>query len=567
MSTASVDSPGPPRLIEPMRNRPLLLAACTFAVLTVALLARVVDFDLWWHLVVGRETVRLGRVPETDFYVYPALGTASGFHEWGFGVLAYAVQRWAGWWGLSVVNAAVSAAALVLAAAAAVRRGASWAAAAGAVGLLAVVASYRFCYRPEAALYLALGATLWALERRTLLALPVIAFALTPFHPSGVILLLAIGCHLVDALLRDRREALRFVAALAASTAAIAVAPGGWHSLVLAATAPANEMNAIIGEYVPVLLSEYRWHFVAVAAVAIASLVATRRRASDVLLVAGFGLLAVLYLRNLTLFVFATIGPACLAADAAIRRLPRLRLAGPALLVASAAVLVVSPTWGAAELPGRFPRETADFILRHRPPGRLLNQLHTGGYLAWRLLPHYQVALDGRNYYGVNAALRYVDSVLEIQDGWREQLDRFGVTLIATPGVRLASGRLVPLAAELERDPGWVLAVVEPAGMLFVRRDAFPAGASPLPKESIWRHVLADTEGLEDRPRARFSRGVAFFKLHEFPRAAAEFAAYRAAFPEDREAAQLADLLQASVRGERGATAALEDLYRRGRGE
>jgi hypothetical protein len=48
----------------------------------------VVDFDLWWHLVVGRETVRAGRVPELDFYVYPALGTASGFHEWG-SVLVY----------------------------------------------------------------------------------------------------------------------------------------------------------------------------------------------------------------------------------------------------------------------------------------------------------------------------------------------------------------------------------------------------------------------------------------------------------------------------------------------
>lgn len=559
-----MDAPG---LIVPMRRGPVLLASGAFAVLTVALLARIVDFDVWWHLVVGRETVRIGRVPEVDFYVYPALGTASGFHEWGFGVLAYAVQRWAGWWGLSITNALVSAAALVLTAAAAVRRGASWAAAAAVLGPLAIAGAYRFCYRPEMMMYLAVGATLWSLERRTLLALPAIAFGLTLFHPSGVILLLVIGCHVVDALLRDRREALKLLAALAASTVAIAIAPGGWHSLVLAATASGNEMNALIGEYVPVLSSEYRWHFVAVAALAIVSLVAIRRRVSDVLLVAGFGLLAVLYVRNLTLFVVAVIGPACLAAELALRRLPRLRLAGPAVLVASAAFLVLSPTWGAAEAPGRYPQQTADFILRHRPPGRLFNQLHTGGYLAWRLLPEYQVALDGRNYYGVNAPLRYVDSVSELQEGWHEQLERFGVTLIATPGVRPGSGRLIPLAAELERDPRWVLAVIEPAGMLFVRRDAFPPGAAPLPKASIWPQVLAETAGLDDRPRARFSRGVAFFRMHDFARAAAEFAAYRAAFPEDREAAQLADLLQASVRGERAATAALEDLYRHGRGE
>ena len=227
---------------------------------------------------------------------------------------------------------------------------------------------------------------------------------------------------------------------------------------------------------------------------------------------------------------------------------------------------MLAPTWGAAELPGRYPRETAEFILRHRPPGRLFNQLHTGGYLAWRLLPDYQVALDGRNYYGVNAPLRYVDSVSELQDGWREQLDRFGVTLVATPGVRLGSGRLIPLVAELERDPRWLLAVAEPAGLLFVRQDAFPRGAAPLPKAAIWPHVLAETEGIET-PRARFARGVAFFNLHDFARAAGELAAYRAAFPDDREAAQLGALLEASVRGEAGATAVLEDLFRRGRGQ
>jgi hypothetical protein len=548
-----------------MPRRTVLIAGGAFAVLTVALLARVVDFDLWWHLVVGRETVRLGRVPALDFYVYPALGTASGFHEWGFGVLAWAVQRFTGWWGLSLANAALSAAALLLVAAASVRRGASWAGAVLLLGPLAVVSAYRFCYRPEAMLYLALGGTLWALERRALRVLPLLAFGLTLFHPSAVVLLLVIGCHAVDALLADRREGLKVVLALAASGVAVAIAPGGWHSLVLAVTAPANEMNALIGEYVPVLSSEYRWHFVAVAAVAVAALALQRRRPSDVLLVLGFGYLALSYVRNLTLFALVVYGPACVAVERLLARFPRLRLAAPASLAVAAAILVAAPTWGAGEAPGRYPAATAEFILRHQPPGRLFNQLHTGGYLAWRLLPRYEVAIDGRNYYGVNAPLRYVDSVSELQDDWQQQLDRFGVTLVATPGVRLGSGRLIPLAAELEADPRWELAVVEPAGMPFVRRDALPAGVAPLPKHLVWSQVLAETEGLDRAPRARFSRGVAFFKLHDFPRAAAEFAAYRAARPEDREAAELAGLLEASARGDAGATAALEALYERGR--
>ena len=204
-----------------MRRGAVLIAGGAFAVLTVALLAKLVDFDLWWHLVVGREVVRTGRIPEADFYVYPALGTASGFHEWGFGVLAYLVQRWTGWWGLSLANAMLSAAALLLTVAAAVRRGASWAAAVAVVGPLALASAYRLCYRPEIVLYLAFGATLWALERRARLAVPALAFGLTLFHPSAVILLLVVGCHSVDALLTDRKEWLKLVGVLAASTLAI----------------------------------------------------------------------------------------------------------------------------------------------------------------------------------------------------------------------------------------------------------------------------------------------------------------------------------------------------------
>ena len=120
-------------------------------------------------------------------YVYPALGTESGFHEWGFGVLAYLVERATGWWGLAVANAALAATALLLTASAAVRRGASHAAALLVLGPLALVAAYRFCYRPETMLYLAMAGTLYALERRALWVPPLLAFVLTLFHPSAVI--------------------------------------------------------------------------------------------------------------------------------------------------------------------------------------------------------------------------------------------------------------------------------------------------------------------------------------------------------------------------------------------
>ena len=69
------------------------------------------------------------------------------------------------------------------------------------------MSAYRLCYRPEVMLYLAMAGTLWALERRWLLLLPALAFGLTLFHPSALVLLLIVGCHLVDAIFTDRRYA------------------------------------------------------------------------------------------------------------------------------------------------------------------------------------------------------------------------------------------------------------------------------------------------------------------------------------------------------------------------
>jgi hypothetical protein len=92
----------------------------------------------------------------------------------------------------------------------------------------------------------------------------------------------------------------------------------------------------------------FGWHFAPIAVAGAARVAATRRRASDALLVAGFGLLAFLYVRNLTIFALATFGPVCVAVAAALRRIPRLRLAAPAAFIAAVVLLVASPTWAPA---------------------------------------------------------------------------------------------------------------------------------------------------------------------------------------------------------------------------
>jgi hypothetical protein len=122
-----------------------------------------------------------------------------------------------------------------------------------------------------------------------------------------------------------------------------------------------------------------------------------------------------------------------------------------------------------------------------------------------------------------------------------------------------------------ELAPAWNLVVREPAGLLFLRTDvAGELGITPLPKTAIWYQIIEETgraiEWNGAGAPARFSRGVAYFKLHDFTRAADEFDRYAREVPSDGEAAQIAALLRASVAGDAAATQQLDAIYAAGRG-
>ena len=572
-------TPSTMRAMPPqLGSRRLLVSLGAFAVATAWLLVRIEDYDLWFHLLIGKEVVRTGHIPATEFYVYPALGAASGFHEWGFGVLSYLVERVGGMWGLSLLNAALGAGALTLLAAASVRRGGSWWAALALLGPVSLFCAYRFCYRPEGVLYLAMGATIYCLERRWFFAVPVLTAALALFHPSPLILLLVFGCYAIDLAWEARRQPKRIAllfAVMVGSIATIAVVPYGLHQLTLPIEFTLRgDLTKSIAEFLPTLSTAKRWHFLVLALGAAAAVALNRsRRASDVL-VAGFGYLALSHVRNVPLLALVAYGPGAVALTRAGANSAGFKrwAATAATASVATALFLASPAWGAGEVPAKAPARTADFVEEFRPRGRILNALHTGGYLAWRLFPAYLVAADGRTYYGESLGLRFSTDVLLARDGWREAVRAQGVTMISTPGVQPSQGTLIPIVAELDSDPEWALVVTEPAGMLFVRREALPRGAVEIPKSDIWKQVLAEAgavmevEALAMPPSAFFSRGVALFKPHDFVHAEQALAKYARLAPQDVEAAQFTRVLQAGLRGEPEAQAIVEEMYRRGRG-
>ena len=66
-----------------------LAEALIFTLLAIALLQQIYDWDIWYHLSIGREIARNLAIPVNEFLVYPNATQAGEYHEWGFGLLFF----------------------------------------------------------------------------------------------------------------------------------------------------------------------------------------------------------------------------------------------------------------------------------------------------------------------------------------------------------------------------------------------------------------------------------------------------------------------------------------------
>lgn len=74
-----------------------------------------------------------------------------------------------------------------------------------------------------------------------------------------------------------------------------------------------------------------------------------------------------------------------------------------------------------------FPVGAVDWIEIHQPEGNLFNAYQWGGYLIWRLYPHYPVFIDGRaELHGDQMLTEYVN-IYNTHSGWEQDLEHYGV--------------------------------------------------------------------------------------------------------------------------------------------
>lgn len=543
------------------------------AVLTLAVTKKIYDYDIWYHLVIGRKIFETMHIPATEFFVYPQLGDPVSFHEWGFGLFFYLAYRWFGYWGMGLANAMLGGISLFLFYLSTESGGRRNYSAALLLVPLFLLVDFRLMYRPEMFFFLFLGVEVYLLERfgqdgrwRWLYLLPLLTFLLNNVHPSAFFLLAVLGAYSLQFLLDAiRQQKLRYsfagklLGVFAAAVLSSALNPYGFQQTLLPLNfVQSSEYLQQVVEFVPTFQTPLKLQFIIIAASGILALIfQPRRRIVDWFLLILFGYLGFRYARNVALFALIAYVPVSrtlgtLADGFHLFQTPaREKMASLVVLAAMVALLAtmaMSETWGTGPLSCRFPEQATRSITALKPPGRLFNSYASGGYFGWELYDKYLVAIDGRHY-SMDKSFIQNKQVFEAKPGWQKVLTDYEVTTIFTPATSPFTGVLVDLLPCLDADEGWMLVSAEPSGLLFMRREVVPLmqGKQMPDQNLIWRQVIKEAELIPVAPEhadAYLSMSIAYFNLHNLSQAVAYLKKYTQLTPGDLVAAKNLALLE-----------------------
>jgi hypothetical protein len=459
------------------------------AAVVVAAARKVGDFDLGWHLALGRLVATTHALPLHDSLSYTFAGQRAP-DELLADTLLYFAARLGDGLGLQLVGAvAIALVAWLLVARA---RPAPWpvGVAFAALGLMA--AGPWLVVRPALLSFVCLAANALVIDeqRRSgrglwrLVPLQLLWSNLHGFAVFGPLFALAFAG---DALL-FRRPGARRTAAIAVAVVVVAcLSPLGWRLYI----------DPFIVVYHQPLITEWTrtsFGFVVrydlpllVLGLALgAALVRERPEPYDVLVALVALALSLMAVRMIAL-------GAILAAPLAARRLaPALeRARGSALLLAllglvAAPVIAATPDtrFGRGFDHANLPEGAVRFIAAQRPTGAAWNFLPFGGWLAWRLGPDVRVFIDGRTgrLYSVDFLERYFTA---------EHDARAFSAFVAAYDLQWAIVRSRPgevFGEPIARDPRWTMVYLDDCAAVYVRKDG-PNRALAAEGYTLLRHL------------------------------------------------------------------------------
>ncbi|HOX38130.1 MAG TPA: tetratricopeptide repeat protein [Candidatus Brocadiia bacterium] len=459
------------------------------------------DADLWTHLSYGREVARTFSIPRTDLFTYTADGREWVNHSWLSGTLFYLVYRAGGVSALIILRAAMLAFTAALTYFTARTGGGSRIAAGLSAVILLINLHHRLVTRPFVFSWglLAVICLISELQRQrmqasgnkdcpehkmkrsdkaTFFILPVIFVLWANLHVGFLIGLCVLSAHTTDSILstllygkRRNIAGLRnsgaqtkfWIVLMIFCLTATLINPFGIksHSYFLIVSRNFAYSRGIV-EWMPPSWIPGMWPFWTMIICAVALLALNYRcvTLSEILVTAGFGLLAIssvrhveffaiacapILARHLTIFARASI---C-AYDSFSRHaiaLRRTALISVITLLTGLAVYRISSGDFSLHIDDyALPVKACRFLKTQPIEGRIFNSYGWGGYLTWELYPR-KFFIDGRNDVcdsGIYAA------ALAIIEGWTTV--PHGQTAPYLPsGIELdASGKSSPVLSQV----------------------------------------------------------------------------------------------------------------------
>ena len=468
-------------MIRLVQTRRVFLAILALGLFAMA--ARgVTDPDVWWHLRTGQLMFIQHSVFHTDPYSFTRSGQPWISHEWLSEILMWGLYRLAGFGGLIVAFAAVTAGAFLLVFSRCVGRPYL----AGLVTLWGAVASgHSWGVRPQMLSLLLASAFLCLLEasekRSRLLwwtaPLMLLWVNLHGGFPIGLALLalFLVGEALEAGLrLRQWRQYLprlrNLAGAFAVCLGMVLLNPNGARLYLYPfETLHSSAMQRFIQEwsspnfhdptYLPLLL-------MLLATTAGLALSPARLRPRDLTLLLATIPAALLSARHIPLLmlvmipVLSRLAEAWLQQRGATRLLnPEPSLSSPRTLVVNVVVLATFAAFATIRIrhlvrtqeeaeARQFPKAAVAYLKRDRPLEPILNHYNWGGYFIWALYPQYRVFIDGRaDVYG-DPLMEAFGASYYLQDDWAKLLQTWNIqTLVMPPDA--------PLITALRSHPEW----------------------------------------------------------------------------------------------------------------
>jgi hypothetical protein len=459
----------------------------------------VADPDFWWHLRTGELIVQTRSIPRVDPFSFTRQGAPWITQEWLSELLFYGLFRLGGLPLLFTVFALIVVGAFFFTYKRSPLQSQPYVA--GFVLLLGAIATAPvWGVRPQIISLLLTSVFLYILDsfQRTqkiqwLIPLPFISALWVNMHAGYLLGFGCIGIYLLGQILEVLKnrfaspvrssQVLRplwsLTGALVLCLASCLLNPNGIRILIYPfQTLTSPSMQELIQEWASPDFHQLIWQPLALFFLAlIATGMLSRRSLSptSILLTVVFAYAALNSMRNVPLFIIATI-PAlaeqigCLLHLPERSNTPNTHLTWSILVLLSFVLVLCGLRWFQVrnEQPTveaqSFPSEAVDWIIENHPQGNLYNTYSWGGYLIWRLYPQYLVYIDGRaDVYGDQFIYDYL-AIYDARPGWQQAFNTQKIRLVL---IEPNSG----LAATMLHTSGWTVAYADKTSILFVKND------------------------------------------------------------------------------------------------